>query len=65
MPGGAHNLQTHGVVMVRGGRLRDMRSVPLRLVRGKYDLLPLKNRNYSRTKYGIKKNESRFLANRK
>ncbi|UKJ87941.1 ribosomal protein S12 [Theileria orientalis] len=54
IPGQGHNLHTHSVVLVRGGRCQDVSGCHYTLVRGKYDLLPVKNRSSSRSKYGIK-----------
>ncbi|CCF72703.1 Ribosomal protein S12/S23 [Babesia microti strain RI] len=54
IPGIGHNLSTHSVVLVRGGRCRDLPGVYYKAIRGKYDLLPVKNRTTSRSKYGVK-----------
>jgi small subunit ribosomal protein S12 len=53
--GEGHSLQQFGTVLVRGGRCRDLPGVKFRLVRGKYDLLPVANRKNSRSKYGTSK----------
>lgn len=53
IPGIGHNLQVHSVVMVRGGRRRDIIGCNLTAMRGHYDLLPVKNRKSSRSKYGV------------
>lgn len=53
IPGIGHNLQVHSVVMVRGGRKRDVVGCNYVAMRGKYDLLPVKNRKSSRSKYGV------------
>jgi len=53
IPGIGHNLQVHSVVMVRGGRKRDVIGCNLTAMRGHYDLLPVKNRKSSRSKYGV------------
>lgn len=50
--GEGHTLQQFGSVLVRGGRCRDLPGVKHRLIRGKYDLLPVMNRKNSRSKYG-------------
>ena len=55
IPGEGHNLQEHGVVLVRGGRVRDLPGVKYKCVRGKYDLLGVLDRKTSRSKYGRKK----------
>jgi small subunit ribosomal protein S12 len=56
IPGEGHTLQQHGVVLVRGGRVRDLPGVKYKCVRGKYDLLGVIGRKTSRSKYGVKKN---------
>jgi len=53
IPGQGHNLQVHSVVMVRGGRKRDVIGCNYVAMRGNYDLLPVKNRKSSRSKYGV------------
>ena len=55
VPGEGHNLQEYSIVLVRGGRARDLPSVRYKVIRGKYDLDPVKNRKQQRSKYGIKK----------
>jgi small subunit ribosomal protein S12 len=55
IPGEGHNLQEHSVVLVRGGRVKDLPGVKYHVVRGKYDLLGLKNRKNARSKYGTKR----------
>ena len=55
IPGEAHNLQEHSVVLLRGGRAKDLPGVKYKLVRGVYDLQGVKNRKTSRSKYGMKK----------
>ena len=55
IPGEGHNLQEYSVVLVRGGRARDLPSVRYKVIRGKYDLEPVRNRKTRRSKYGIKK----------
>lgn len=57
IPGEGHTLQEHGIVLVRGGRTRDLPGVKYRCVRGKYDLLGILNRRSSRSKYGRKKED--------
>ncbi|GIX65591.1 ribosomal protein S12 [Babesia caballi] len=54
IPGEGHNLHTHSVVLVRGGRCQDVSGCHYKVVRGKYDLLPVKNRASSRSKYGVR-----------
>ncbi len=53
--GEGHNLQEHSVVLVRGGRVKDLPGVKYKLIRGVYDFEGLKNRKQARSKYGTKK----------
>jgi small subunit ribosomal protein S12 len=55
IPGEGHNLQEHSVVLVRGGRVKDLPGVRYHLIRGVLDLQGIKNRKTSRSKYGTKK----------
>ena len=55
IPGEGHNLQEHSVVLVRGGRVKDLPGVKYKVVRGVLDLQGIKNRGQSRSKYGTKK----------
>lgn len=55
IPGEGHNLQEYSIVLVRGGRARDLPSVRYKVIRGQYDLEPVRNRQTRRSKYGIKK----------
>jgi small subunit ribosomal protein S12 len=57
IPGEGHNLQEHSVVLVRGGRVKDLPGVRYHLIRGKYDFQGLLNRRKKRSKYGTKKNK--------
>jgi small subunit ribosomal protein S12 len=50
-----HNLAEHGIVLVRGGRVKDLPGVKYHLVRGKFDLGGVDKRRTSRSKYGAKK----------
>lgn len=52
--GEGHNLQEHSIVMVRGGRVRDLPGVRYHVVRGVYDCAGVTNRRQSRSKYGAK-----------
>jgi small subunit ribosomal protein S12 len=52
IPGMSHNLQKHSVVLVRGGRVKDLPGVRYTIIRGKYDLQRLVNRRKRRSKYG-------------
>jgi len=53
--GEGHNLQEHAVVMVRGGRVKDLPGVRYHIVRGALDLQGVQNRKQGRSKYGAKK----------
>ncbi len=53
--GEGHNLAEHSVVMVRGGRVKDLPGVKYHIVRGKYDCLGVEGRMQSRSKYGTRK----------
>ena len=55
IPGEGHNLQEHSVVLVRGGRVKDLPGVRYTIVRGKYDLLGVEGRKAGRSLYGTKK----------
>ena len=57
IPGIGHNLQEHSVVLIRGGRVKDLPGVRYHIVRGKLDTLAVENRRKSRSKYGAKKKE--------
>lgn len=50
-----HSLSEHGIVLVRGGRVKDLPGVKYHIVRGKFDLLGVESRKSSRSKYGAKK----------
>lgn len=53
--GEGHNLAEHSIVLVRGGRVKDLPGVKYHIVRGKYDAQGVANRKTSRSKYGVKK----------
>jgi len=55
IPGIDHNLQEHSIVLVRGGRVRDLPGVRYHIVRGTLDCLGVANRKQSRSKYGAKR----------
>lgn len=55
IPGIGHNLQEHSVVLVRGGRVKDIPGVRYHIVRGALDAAGVEDRNRSRSKYGAKK----------
>ena len=55
IPGVGHNLQEHSIVLVRGGRVKDLPGVRYHLVRGALDAVGVQNRRQSRSKYGSKR----------
>ncbi len=55
IPGEGHNLQEHSVVLVRGGRVKDLPGIKYTIVRGSFDLQGVQNRKTSRSVYGAKK----------
>ncbi len=55
IPGEGHSLQEHSIVLVRGGRVRDLPGVRYQVVRGALDTLGVNNRKRSRSRYGTKK----------
>jgi small subunit ribosomal protein S12 len=55
IPGIGHNLQEHSVVLLRGGRVKDLPGVRYHIVRGTLDAGGVKNRTQGRSKYGVKK----------
>jgi small subunit ribosomal protein S12 len=59
IPGIGHNLQEHSVVLVRGGRVKDLPGVRYHIVRGTLDTAGVKDRVKSRSKYGVKKQKSK------
>ena len=54
IPGEGHNLQEHSIVLVRGGRVRDLPGVRYHIIRGTLDALGVEGRKQSRSKYGAK-----------
>lgn len=58
IPGIGHNLQEHSVILVRGGRVKDLPGVRYHVVRGTLDRVGVKDRNQSRSKYGRKRPKS-------
>ena len=58
IPGVGHNLQEHSIVLVRGGRVKDLPGVRYHMVRGALDTAGVKDRKQSRSKYGAKKPKS-------
>jgi small subunit ribosomal protein S12 len=55
IPGEGHTLQEHSIVLVRGGRVKDLPGVRYKVIRGALDSTGVKDRNQSRSKYGTKK----------
>jgi len=62
IPGEGHNLQEHSVVLIRGGRVKDLPGVRYHLIRGKYDLQAVQNRSQRRSKYGAKKKQVIYVS---
>ena len=56
--GEGHNLQEHSVVLIRGGRVKDLPGVRYKIVRGSLDTQGVKNRKQARSRYGAKKEKS-------
>lgn len=59
IPGVGHNLQEHSVVLVRGGRVKDLPGVRYHIVRGSLDTAGVEGREQSRSKYGAKRQKSK------
>jgi small subunit ribosomal protein S12 len=55
IPGEGHKLQEHSVVMIRGGRVKDLPGVRYHIVRGRYDSVGVEGRKQERSKYGVKR----------
>ncbi len=55
IPGEGHNLQEHSIVLIRGGRVKDLPGVRYHIVRGTYDSSGVEDRKRSRSKYGVKR----------
>ena len=58
IPGEGHNLQEHSMVLVRGGRVKDLPGVRYKIIRGSLDTQGVKSRKQARSKYGAKKEKS-------
>ena len=58
IPGEGHNLQEHSIVLVRGGRVRDLPGVRYKVIRGSLDTQGVRNRKQARSRYGAKKEKS-------
>lgn len=59
IPGEGHNLQEHSIVLVRGGRVKDLPGVRYHIVRGTLDTIGVNKRKRSRSKYGAKKEQGK------
>ena len=55
LPGEGHNLQEHSIVLIRGGRVKDLPGVRYKIIRGSLDTQGVKNRKQARSRYGAKK----------
>ena len=55
IPGEGHNLQEHSIVLIRGGRIKDLPGVRYHIIRGTLDTSGVEDRKKSRSKYGVKK----------
>ena len=58
IPGEGHNLQEHSIVLVRGGRVKDLPGVRYKIIRGSLDTQGVKGRKQARSRYGAKKEKS-------
>jgi small subunit ribosomal protein S12 len=58
IPGVGHNLQEHSIVMIRGGRVKDLPGVRYHVIRGTLDAIGVDGRRQSRSKYGAKRPKS-------
>jgi len=59
IPGIGHNLQEHSVVLIRGGRVKDLPGVRYHIVRGTLDTAGVANRSQARSKYGTKREKAK------
>ena len=59
IPGEGHNLQEHSIVLIRGGRVKDLPGVRYHIIRGALDTLGVESRKKGRSKYGTKKPKSK------
>lgn len=59
IPGEGHNLQEHSIVLIRGGRVKDLPGVRYHIVRGTFDCQGVQNRKKSRSKYGAKRTKGK------
>ena len=65
IPGEGHNLQEHSIVLIRGGRVKDLPGVRYHIVRGALDTAGVKDRKQSRSKYGTKRDKKGAAAAKK
>ena len=65
IPGVGHNLQEHSIVLIRGGRVKDLPGVRYHVVRGTLDATGVAGRNQSRSKYGAKRPKAGAVAAKK
>ena len=61
IPGEGHNLQEHSVVLIRGGRVKDLPGVRYHIVRGTLDTAGVENRKKGRSKYGARRGKQRLI----
>jgi small subunit ribosomal protein S12 len=64
IPGEGHNLQEHSIVLIRGGRVKDLPGVRYHIIRGTLDASGVSDRNQSRSKYGTKKPKEVAMSRR-
>ena len=62
IPGEGHNLQEHSIVLVRGGRVRDLPGVRYKIIRGALDAAGVKGRKQARSRYGAKEESESCLV---
>jgi len=62
IPGEGHNLQEHSVVLIRGGRVKDLPGVRYHIVRGSLDTAGVEKRSQGRSKYGAKRPKQKVVA---
>lgn len=65
IPGIGHNLQEHSIVLVRGGRVKDLPGVKYHIVRGTFDAAQVEGRKKSRSRYGTKKMKEQQVQSQK
>src|SRR5213596_4296644 len=65
IPGEGHNLQEHSIVLIRGGRVKDLPGVRYHIVRGSLDAAGVADRKQSRSKYGMKRPKKEAVAKAK